>query len=128
MRIFVFFILFAMVLCGCAGNYEIVNMEAIRGNAALQKELDKAIEKLGDHRGGEQFDLNDRTYLLMTGGAGNSGGYTIKVISYKEEQNEIIIAATVKPPSTPTTLAVIENPKLLLSMNKSNKPIRLVWG
>ncbi|UQZ83197.1 hypothetical protein SK3146_02358 [Paenibacillus konkukensis] len=122
------FALFSLFLYSCSGPYEVVSFQSAANNPELQNKLNIAIETLGDQQGVGQFNVNDRTFILMTSGVKNSGGYTIKIVSFEEKNNEITIAVKEQPPETANTLPVRENPKLLISIKKTSYPIRLKWS
>jgi hypothetical protein len=80
-----------------------------------------------EDRGIERFDHDDKTYLLISSGIKPSGFHEIELKEITNEEGIINILAEDKPPQRSEVTAVMENPRLLMSIQRTDKEIRLKW-
>lgn len=120
--------IFIFTLFGCSDDYKVIEQSNLISTAPeLKTAVDQKINELGDQRGYEKIDFENSTYVIIAAGKKNSGGYTIKIQSLKETDDEIVISAKEISPGSTATLAVIENPAVLVCIEKTNKKINLEW-
>ncbi|WP_134701094.1 protease complex subunit PrcB family protein [Ammoniphilus sp. YIM 78166] len=80
-----------------------------------------------EDRGIERFDYGDKTYLLISSGIKPSGFYEIELKEITDEEGVITIVAEDVPPQRSETPSVMENPRLLMSIDRTDKDVQLEW-
>lgn len=80
-----------------------------------------------EDRGIERFDHGDKTYLLISSGIKPSGFYEIELTEITDEEGVIKIVTEDVPPQRSETPSVRENPRLLMSIDRTDKDVQLEW-
>lgn len=88
-------------------------------------EVQEWIERSKGMELAQRLNLEDSTYLLVTRGPKNTGGYTVSLSSVQEKKDEVVVTVTYAEPKGPAT-QVMTYPYVLAVMNKTEKLIRLI--
>lgn len=73
----------------------------------------------------QRWNQGDRTYLLVTRGQKNTGGFSVSISDVQETTEEIVVTVNYTDPKGSVTQA-ITHPYVLASIDKTEKPIRFI--
>lgn len=87
--------------------------------------FNEIMNKKKEDRGIERFEHGDKTYLLISSGIKSTGFYDIELKKIAVEEGIITIIAEDIPPQRSEVPDVRENPRLIMSIERTDKDIRL---
>jgi hypothetical protein len=99
----------------------------LRENESQGLWFNEVMNKMGDERIIERSEHGDKTYILISSGTKSSGGYDILLKSIHSNDSVITFLVEDRVPQSSETTSVMENPVLLMSIERTNKEIQLKW-
>jgi hypothetical protein len=98
-----------------------------RDNEPQRIWFNEVMNDMGDESVFERFEHGDKTYILISSGLKNSGGYDVLLRDIHSNENIITFVVEDRPPQSSENTAAMENPVLLMSIERTNKEIQLKW-
>lgn len=85
------------------------------------------MNNMGDKSVFERFEHGEKTYIIISSGLKNSGGYDVLLRDIHSNDSIITFVVEDSPPLGSENTAEMENPVLLISIERTNKEIQLKW-